>query len=262
MPRLRLKQTRLTPEQIEQKASVAGLLGGTVNTVLALPFGGAAKAVRSVFGGVEQATIAQGLTAAFEQEGAKGILGALEKLRAAGLSDEALQSVNEVRKQITKSLGQRALDVAKTAGRDAAIGGANQVGQNIIAQNTYDPDRKTLEGVPEQALAFGALGGLSETARQAVNAKRVFEAGQIARTPVEHPPLLPPRSAGVKPPLVVTTTSRPMPARRRPSARGTPSSGRRASGTRSRMRTTSPVSRACGPRRTATTCCGASARGN
>ena len=181
------------PEHVETAAHTAGLLGGAINTVLGLPIGRAGGAIAKVFGGSQPAAITQGIVNAFENGGAKGVLDALGSIGEQGIGPEAQAAIRAAQAQINKTIGARVLGVAQTAAKDASIGAATQIGQNIVAQNLYDPNRSIFEGVPEQAVGFGLMGTFSGAVREGTSALEVAKGRAFSR------PDAPPDSGGPTP---------------------------------------------------------------
>ncbi len=181
----------IDPEHVENAAKGAGLLGGAINTILALPFAGASSAITKVFGGVERSSIAQGMVNAFENDGVQGIMDAFSSIGKNGVTPEVEAALEEARAAINKTVGARIATVARTAATNSAIGAAVQVGQNVVAQNLYDPNRGLFDGVPAQAIAFGALGAAHGTLRQvalageAAKARGDADAGNASQGPTD-----------------------------------------------------------------------------
>ena len=175
------------PEHVETAAKSAGLLGGAINTILALPFAGASGAISKVFGGVESSSISQGVVNAFENNGVQGIRDVFSSIAKGDVTPEIRAALKEAASTIlNKTVGDRALAVARTAATNSAIGAGVQIGQNVVAQNLYDLNRGLFDGVPAQAAAFGALGAFHGTlrqvalAREAVNLKTASTLDPVA----------------------------------------------------------------------------------
>jgi hypothetical protein len=203
----------------------AALAGGALNLALGLPVfkvvKGVARAIVPDVAGTVQTTIktlydkagipaVEKLIAALESRGAqedwnpeatKGLFAALKQLDA------------EIKAPVTKALQH----VLRQSAESAATGGAVTTGHNLIAQNSYDPDRPTFQGVPEALATFGALGAIGATgeavgkirnARAAQDYLRQrFQEPTAART-VPELPTSPPSSEPPRP----TETSNPPPA--------------------------------------------------
>lgn len=170
----------------EGKATGAALAVGAVNGLLAMPLGVVGKAYQAIFGDTTPKVIQTAVEAAFKNDGAAGLEKMLEKLKGAIAGGEkpilqgaaqdvraqTIKAIENIQAEVNKSAAQRLLDVAKTTATHAAIGGGVQAAENQIVQKTYDPNRGTFEGVPEQALGFGVLAGLSKGFEQVVAARR------------------------------------------------------------------------------------------
>lgn len=88
-------------------------------------------------------------------------LGALSEF-ALGVPANILRYAQAARKAgVGKETAKAAIlkAVGKGGAKESAQESLEQVGQNIIAQQTFDPKRKTLEGVPESLAAGFLLGG-------------------------------------------------------------------------------------------------------
>jgi tRNA G10 N-methylase Trm11 len=188
----------------DTKADLAGMGVGAINAVLALPLRTVGKAAEAIFGDTAPKVIQRAITNAFEHggpEGAGALLGRLAEMIKGGgagseaLRKEAVEGINSIIAEIAKPAGQRVLDVAKTAATHAALGAGVQTSENLV-KKTYNPDQGTFEGVPEQALAFGALGTLSEGFRQIALARKSKQALDLIKkgggTPPAEPPALGP----------------------------------------------------------------------
>lgn len=170
------------------KALKAGILGGGINAILGIPFKGAGKVVANLFGDASVPTVKAALEAAYDRAGGAGVANELGALRAAisriGFAQDVPAALKEavgngldgIIKEIQATGLQRAGQVAKHSAIDAATFGAAQAGQNVVAQNTYDPDRPTGEGVGEAALGGAAMGAVFGGVDQAVKSKRAEQA--------------------------------------------------------------------------------------
>lgn len=155
-------KTKLTPDQIEDQASTSGLIGGSINTVLGIPFSAAGKAFMSVFGNASQKAVQSAFEGAYQQEGAAGVAKLLTTWREAvarigtdaaqeEMKQASLKGLDSVIAEVKKTAAQRVLTVAKRAGTDAAIGASVQVGQNFVTQQ-YAPETSTFNEVGSSAL--------------------------------------------------------------------------------------------------------------
>lgn len=183
----------------DEKADLAGIGVGAINAVLALPLRTVGKAAEAIFGDTAPKVIQRAITNAFEHggpEAAGTLLGRLaEQIKAGGAGSEALrkdavEGIQSIMAEIQKPVSQRILDVAKTAGTHAALGAGVQTSENLL-KKTYNPDQGTFENVPEQAIGFGALGGLSEGFKQIADARKAKQALDLIQkkgTPPAEPP--------------------------------------------------------------------------
>lgn len=183
----------------DEKADLAGIGVGAINAVLALPLRTVGKAAEAIFGDTAPKVIQRAITNAFEHggpEAAGTLLGRLaEQIKAGGAGSEALrkdavEGIQSIMAEIQKPASQRVLDVAKTAATHAALGAGVQTSENLL-KKTYNPDQGTFENVPEQAIGFGALGGLSEGFKQIADARKAKQALDLIQkggTPPAEPP--------------------------------------------------------------------------
>jgi hypothetical protein len=165
------------------KAEAAAVGVGAINAVLAMPLRTVGKAAEAIFGDSAPKVIERAITNAYEHGGSEGVYrilsGLAQQIKAGGLGTGAKAEVHEaltkLMAEITKPAAQRALDVAKTAAGHAALGAGVQTSENLI-KKTYNPDQGTFEGVPEQAIGFGALGALSKGFEQIARARKAKQA--------------------------------------------------------------------------------------
>lgn len=216
----------------DTKADLAGIGVGAINAVLALPLRTVGKAAEAIFGDTAPKVIQRAITNAFEHggpEAAGTLLGRLaEQIKAGGAGSEALrkeavEGINSIMAEIAKPASQRVLDVAKTAATHAALGAGVQTSENLL-KKTYNPDQGTFEGVAEQAIGFGALGGLSEGFKQVADARKAKQALDIINkkaggAPPAEPPALGPRET---PPGGPTPTAPAAPKVRETSPKAAP----------------------------------------
>jgi hypothetical protein len=164
----------------DDKAAGLGLLSGSINGVLALPFGSAGKAIGEALGITKVAPklIADALEKAFTngivvngekqvgREAVRTMLGHIQdsvenQVIPQVVKGEVREGIGRILNELYQTTAQRALTTLKAAPVPAAIGGSVQTAQNIVQQQ-YDPEHGTFAGVPETALAFGALGTVSK----------------------------------------------------------------------------------------------------
>jgi hypothetical protein len=171
----------------DPKIQAAAVGVGAINAVLAMPLRTVGKAVEAVFGDTAPKIITRAITNAYEQGGPEavgGLLGKLaESIKSGGagaekLRTEAVEGIQRVMAEIQKPAAQRIADVGKTALQHAALGAGVQTAENLT-KKTYNPNQGTFEGVPEQALGFGALGALSEGFKQVADARKAKQALDI-----------------------------------------------------------------------------------
>jgi hypothetical protein len=207
----------------DTQADLTGMGVGAINAVLALPLRTVGKAAEAIFGDSAPKVIQRALTNAMEHGGPSAVgtlLGRLaEQIKAGGAGSEAIRKesvdgINLILKEITKPAAQRVLDVAKTAAGHAALGAGVQISENLL-KKTYNPDQGTFEGVPEQALGFAALGGLSKGFEQVVRARNAKQAlDLINKRGGGEPPGTPQIGPGGQPPPT-SPTEKPVAGRDR-----------------------------------------------
>lgn len=212
----------------EMTATRAGLIGGSVNMVLGIPFKGAGKVVAGFFGGTSRSVVQGAFEEAYQKGGAPAVAKLLSAWRDAfeqatpGLVDAstgaaanaakdaafqkaATDGMQSVIQELNRTILDRAKRAAVTGVRDAAIFGGNTAAQNLVAKENYDPERAISEGVLESAaggLVFGSLfGALHEAgaAKKAAREKDTF-ASELAKTTTGKdttvPPEAPPDTSG------------------------------------------------------------------
>lgn len=203
-----------------QTAEVLATASGAVNGVLGLPFKGIGGAIKRVFGGSSPAVIKAAIEAAFQKEGPAGAAKLIDGLRgfvernekpvignvAQDVRAQVVAAIDHIKGEMVKTPAQRAATVAKEMAKAGALGGGVRVAQNIIGQQ-YDAERGTFEGVPESALGFAALAGVSHGFDQVVAARRAKQALDLLKpgeegppaAPVEPGPTPPPPTSGAEP---------------------------------------------------------------
>jgi hypothetical protein len=171
------------------QAMKAGLIGGALNAVLAIPFQGAGKAVAGVFGEASVPAVRSALEAAYDKAGASGVTAALNTVREAVGRTVAAENVpaalraavgdgmSSIMGEINQTGWQRAAQVARRAVTDAGTFAAGQVGQNLVAKSYYDPTRSPFEGVGEAALGGLGMGVASGAHGEMVKAQRAAQEG-------------------------------------------------------------------------------------
>lgn len=158
------------PQQAEDTAHRAGLLGGSINAVLGIPLEGAGKVIAGMFGKATPTAVQAAFNNAYASQGAAGVEGLLNAWRSAvssmgtpaaeaGMKGAALHGLDGVIKEVQTTTAQRVFNVAGRAARGAALGAGTQIAQNAVTQ-TYDPSQSLTQGAGGSALAFGALDGL------------------------------------------------------------------------------------------------------
>lgn len=184
-----------------QQADAAGLVNGAINAALAVPLGVVGKAYEAMFGSTAPKVIKQAIVGAFEKGGAEAVGNIFKDLQgyiagnvkpviggvAQDVKAQTLEAMEAIRKEMGKSVADRAATVAKTAAQHAAIGAGVQTAQNLVSK-TYDPERGAFEGAGTQAIGFGALGFLSEGFRQVAKARNVKAALDVINRKGEPPP--------------------------------------------------------------------------
>ena len=169
----------------QDAANHAGLIDGALNTVLGIPFEGAGKIVTEIFGKASAPTIKATLEKAYSEGGAQGVASILQDLQTLvqkgtiapdAMKEAVAKGMGGVVEEINRSVADRAINVAKVAGRDALVGGGVQIGKNIGAQSTYDPEKPLMEDVGSQAAAFAAMGGIFGALGESVKANRAEKA--------------------------------------------------------------------------------------
>lgn len=173
------EKTPNAPRDLEaENAAIekAGVLGGSVNAVLAIPFGGFGKVVSEVFGSARAGAISSVLKASYESGGIQAVAEDLRVLQAAiaktagkeAFKEVAQKSLEQVIAEITKTPLQRLAAVSIKSAGDAAIFGGVQAAQNLVTK-TYNPETGLFENVGTAAAQGAVLGaffyGLRETAR-------------------------------------------------------------------------------------------------
>lgn len=177
---------KLSDEQ-EASAQKAGILGGSINTIFALPFAKFGKAVSTVFGATRANTISNVLKASYESGGVQGVARDLRLLQAAigktagqeAFKQVAQESLEQVIKEISRTTLQRAGQAAIEGGKNAVLFSALQTAQNLVSK-TYNPKTGLFENVPEAGLEGAVLGTFF---RGLLEAKRASRAEQ-ARTDI------------------------------------------------------------------------------
>lgn len=120
-----------------------------------------------------------------------GLLGASE---AIPITRALMVLPPRLRGEVSNQLVRRLASVAQSGGEEALQETIVGIGNNLIAQGYYDPERGTFEGVGEQALAGAILGGAVNVAGQGFDAAIAPAAG--ADRPPEQPA---PPAAGTPP---------------------------------------------------------------
>jgi tRNA G10 N-methylase Trm11 len=169
------------------KAEGAATTVGVINAVLALPLKTVGAAAEAVFGDTAPKVIQRSVENAYEHGGPEAVGNLLGKLAefiktggkgAEGVRKEAVDAINNIKAELSKTAGQRMATVAATTAQNAALGAGVQTAENLV-KKSYNHDQGTFEGVPEQALVFGALGATSEGFRQVANARKAKQALDI-----------------------------------------------------------------------------------
>lgn len=205
-----------TPRDLAaEKASVekAGVLGGAVNAVLAIPFRVFGKTVTEVFGSARANSIANVLKASYERGGIQAVAEDLRILQRAitktageeAFKDAAAKSLEPVIQEIVKPALQRVGAVGIEAAKNAAIFGGVEAAQNLVSR-TYNPKTGLFENVPTaagQGAILGAFfGGILERSRaQRASEARTELGTALAKQaqgpgPGEAPGQLPPGGGG------------------------------------------------------------------
>lgn len=220
------KEDALAHGADDATAEHAALASGVVNGILGLPFRGIGGALRKVFGGASAPVIKQAIEGAFEREGPAAAGKLIDQLKgyvqsntkpviqgvAQDVRAQIVAALESIKAETLKTAAQRTATVAKHMAAAGAVGGGVQTAQNIIAK-TYDPERGLFEGVPEQALGFAALAGVSHGFDQVLRARRAKAAlDEINRSrPPSGGPALPPEG-GIPEPPPAPPTPPPAPA--------------------------------------------------
>lgn len=185
------------PDTAEKLANASG----SVNAILALPFKGVGGAISRVFGGKSAPVIKEAIESAFQREGPEGAAKLIDGLRgyvernekpvignvAQDVRAQVVAAIDSIKGEILKTPAQRAATLAKHMASAGALGAGVRTTQNIIGQQ-YDPERGTFEGVPEAALGFALLAGVSHGFDQVVAARRAKQALDLLRPGEEGPP--------------------------------------------------------------------------
>lgn len=168
----------------------AAVLGGAVNSILAIPFNVYGKVVTSVFGSTKSNVISNVLKKSYESGGLAAVAQDLQVLKA-GIAKSATpeafkataqQSLDQVIKEITRTPLQRAATVLKESAIGATIFGGVQAAQNAVSK-TYNPKTGLFENVAMAAVEGAALSAFFGVISQASKAKRAAEArGQLEAT--------------------------------------------------------------------------------
>lgn len=88
----------------------------------------------------------------------------------AGLAMEGLGGIAPlIAKPLEGTIGKMAAGAVSHAVPLGAIGATQQLADNYITQQNYDPSQNLLEGVPQSALTMAALGGLSHVGGEILN---------------------------------------------------------------------------------------------
>jgi len=167
----------------------AGVLGGTINALLAIPFEGFGKALTETFGSAKQSAIQKALKESYERGGAEAVANDLTILRnsmikTAGRSafqKTAVDALQPIIEEITKTPLQRAGQVGIEVLKDSALFAGVQAAQNAVTK-TYNPDTGLFENVPTAAFEGGVLGAFFGGLRQVGRAQKAGAAREEIAT--------------------------------------------------------------------------------
>jgi RNA polymerase sigma factor (sigma-70 family) len=150
----------------------AGIIGGIINSALAIVFRSAKTNVGAPATGATSKLVEDGIDQAWKTGRAAGVIRFLDELKdfkdVAGqpLNAAALGKIRPALEKIRGELQTAPLTALKNIGgtmlRDSAIGAGVTVAQNVAARD-YNPDQDIWEGAFPSAVEFGAFGGLAAT---------------------------------------------------------------------------------------------------
>jgi RNA polymerase sigma factor (sigma-70 family) len=144
----------------------AGIVGGIINSALAVVFRSAKTNVGAPATGGATRLVEDGIDNAWKTGRAAGVIRFLDSLKDYPLRAGEVAKIRPALEKIRTELQTAPLTALKNIGgtllRDSAIGAGVTVAQNVAARD-YNPDQDIWEGAFPSAIEFGAFGGLGAT---------------------------------------------------------------------------------------------------